>query len=208
MTKVFYQNKVQKKLGLKSSSDITLQRSGVIEACYDASMGAELLAVANKHLFGENIAFLCGVNHLLLRKAGMTSKLASLAGLDDGNIPTQMDQLFNTYVRDQWLSTGVNVSYGVRTRLIGTWSTIKARQAVRELLNARFEIVDIATSTGLNAHLDEHVVSKRLYKTLKTKDSPTDKEVMKRLDEQGLQLLQQLDQSTTRTRSPAVLATN
>ncbi len=208
MTTVHYQNKVQKKLGMKSTTNISLQKSGLIEACYDAELGAELLAIGKKHFFGENIAFICGVNHLLLKKAGMASKLAKLAGLDDGNMPAQMEQLFATYVQPTWGDNVVNVSHNTKVRLKGTWTTIKARQAVREMLTARAEIVQIATSSGLNEHLDAHTISKRLYKTLKTDSSPTDKEVTKRLDAQAVELLQQLDQSTTRTRSPAVLATN
>ncbi len=208
MTTVHYQNKMQKKLGMKSTVNIALQKSGLIEACYDAELGAELLAIGKKHFFGENIAFTCGVNHLLLKKAGMASKLAKLAGLDDGNMPAQMEQLFATYVQPTWGDNVVNVSHNTKTYLKGTWTTIKARQAVRELLTARAEIVQIATSSGLNEHIDSHVVSKRLYKTLKSNESPTDKEVIKRLDAQALELLQQLDNSTTRTRAPAVTTAN
>ena len=188
MTKVTVQNKFQKKIGYKpKQKDIKILYSGIIESCYNDILANEIMKFAIKGAFHECVGFTCAVNHLLLRKAGMQSKLAKVASLDEGTLQEQMNQVYDTYIK-QYSELEVNLSYSQRGYLVAKWTNISSRQAVRELLKARIEIARIAFSS-LETEVREKLISKFLYNTLQKNESSTDKEVMKRLDAQALETL-------------------
>ena len=198
MTTVKVQNKFQKKFNMTpSKKDITVAHGGIVEACYSDVLATELMKFAKNGSFQECIGFACATNHLLLRKAGMQSKLAKVASLTDGTLTEQMGQVYDTYIKE-YSEMQINLHFKVRANLTGRWTNITSRQAVRELLAARGAVVLIAFSS-LEYELKQQLITKFLFNTLQKKESSTDKEVMKKLDAQALQMLD----FEARTRSDA-----
>ena len=85
---------------------IKVIHTGIVEACYNSIMADELMKFAANGMSADAIEFTCAINHLLLRKAGMTSKLAKVASIKDGSLPEQMDQVHDTYVKPNFRSWG------------------------------------------------------------------------------------------------------
>ena len=183
---------MDKKFGGKFSehkkSNIDIKSEGLFEACYDQELGNELMKIAKAHYWDESIGFICGVNHLLLRKAGMASKLQQLAGLESANMVDQMQQVYDRYVSTT-AEKQVNLSMDTRQFVSDHWDSIKSTQAVGYLLNARSAIARMLIKDALSRDIRDEIISIRLSKTLQLRESPMEKEVMKRLDAMAPQLI-------------------
>ena len=166
----------------------TCQSGGFVEACYDREMARELLKIAEPNYWDENVGFVIAVNHLLLRKVGIGTKLQWLAGIDrqntDKSMNSHMQQVFDRFIPDSGAKQ-VNIAYSKRDNLKNTWTAIKNAQGVSALLAARNEIASLTVSDPLARDISEKIISRRLYKTLKSAESPTEAEVLKRLRRMG-----------------------
>lgn len=171
-------------------TDINIQYSGLVEACYDKDLARELLEIGNKHYWGESIGFITGVNHVLRRKVGIGTKTARMAGLTrHGSMDDHMQQLYDLYV-PEGSDKEVNIRYGNRTMLVTKWTSIKSAQAVGMLLKARYDVVSMCVRDCLKRDVQKHLISPRLARTLELKPSPSDEEVLKRLTAQGPALIE------------------
>ncbi len=179
----YNKTKLGKATGYYSKAKIMVYTMGVIEICYDQNKVKGLMKIAADNYFDENLIFVCAINHLLLRKAGMASNLTEMGGLTDGGIDAQMQQVFDTYISTNG-SRQVNLQWNTRQEIIAQWTTIKSRQAIGQLLTARLQIAQLAGS-NLHNYLNEKYVSKAVVNNIGEKASPTDEKVMKVLDSQS-----------------------
>ena len=184
MPEVTYaKTKLGKATGFYTKGILHVGKPGLIEICYDKNKAVGIVKIAEDEFYSENITFLCAAQHLFLRKAGMASNLTQIAGLTDGGLDAQMQQVFDTYIKTGSLRE-VNLSFGVRKGITGQWTTIKSRQAVGQLLSARNEIAQIA-QRALEQSLNGKYVSKEVFTTFNEGKTPTDDKVMKVLDSQS-----------------------
>ena len=111
----------------------------------------------------------------------MGTKLQRLAGLESANMVDQMQQVYDRFIPTSSVKS-VNISNRVQKTIMHNWTTIKSTQAVGYLLKARSEIAAMLVMDALSRDIQSAIISKKLCKTLQLVESPTDKEVMKRLD--------------------------
>ena len=171
--------------------DINITHEGIVEACYDRELGNELLKIGQKYLWAESIGFIVGVNHLLLRKVGIGTKLQKTAGLTTANLDGQMQQLYDLYIPAS-ADQQVNINSANRVNLLNNWHAIKSAQACGILMDARHDIVEMIRLDCLPRDVKKSIISPRLAKILSVNPSPTDVEVVKRLEAQGPTLIQHL----------------
>ena len=171
---------------------IGVNAGGVVEACYDREMSTELMKMAVITYWDDSVGFICGVNHLLLRKVGIGTKLQNLAGLQSANMVDQMQQVYDRFVPTA-ADKSINVSSSVRIKIMDNWTRIKSSQSILWLLAARTELVAMLVKDSLARDIQQHLISKRLAETLQKMESPTDNEVMKRLKKMGPQMIEHLD---------------
>ena len=179
----YAKTKLGKATGFYTKDTLIVGKPGLIEVCYDKNKAAGIVKIAEEEYYGENITFLCAVQHLFLRKAGMASNLTELAGLKGGGLDAQMQQVFDIYIETGAIRE-VNLSHSQRQGIITQWTTIKSRQAVGQLLTARNEIAQIA-QRALGQSLNGKHVSKAVFTTFNEGKTPTDDKVMKVLDSQS-----------------------
>lgn len=164
----------------RKTVNISSQIAGLIEVCYDRDLARELMAIAKKGFWDENVGFIIGVNHLLCRKVHIGTKLQGLAGLQTGDMDNQMQQVYQRYI-PQSAEKSVNVSSSIRSFLTNNWTSIKSAQAVSQILEAREFIASGTIRDALPRDVQQSVISRRLYKTLQLSESPTDAKVMKKM---------------------------
>ncbi len=184
MAEVTYaKTKLGKATGYYSKGTMIVGKPGLVEICYDKNKAAGIVKIAEEEYYSENVVFLCAVHHLFLRKAGMASNLTELAGLKDGGLDAQMQQVFDIYIKTGAIRE-VNLSHKRRLDIMKQWTTIKSRQAVGQLLKARNDIALVA-QRALSRHLNGKYVSKAVFTTFNEGKTPTDDKVMKILDSQS-----------------------
>ena len=179
---------------------VAFQNKGIIEACYHPDTAKELMFVTTAFFANENVAYVIACNHLLLRRAGLASKLQDLAGFSQGGLQNQMDQAFTKYISDNSDAT-INLSYANRRNLVTGWTAIRAGTNVRALIVGRWELVGLLSSDTLNHVAKKYRLTKKLATMLNTSKSPTDDDVMWRLN------LLQADTQAPSTRTRAVANT-
>ena len=169
-------------LSRHATTKIDVYIGGLLEACYDLELAKELSVIVSERIFtDEAISFICGVNHLLLRKVGLPTRLYSVAGISRrGGLADHMQQLFDRHI-PMTTELFVNISGRERNKLINNWTWIHASQNVSSLVKGRSKIVS-DTHTSLQRVIEKTVISKRLARTLNMEESKTDNEVMRRLN--------------------------
>ena len=177
-----FETTLQRRNIFSSRKTVTIryQIAGVIEACYDFDLARELMAIATKWYWDENVGFVVAVNHLLCRKVHIGTKLWRLVGIQTGNMDHQMHQIYQRFVPDS-ADKKINVSYDIRRFLVNNWTSIRSAQAVSQMLEARELIASTMVRDCLPRDLATAVISRRLYKTLQLSQSPTDAKVMKKM---------------------------
>ncbi len=179
----YHRTMIGKMTGHHSEAKINTGQSGLIEVCYDKNKAQGIIKIAEDHHYSEQVTFVCAINHLLLRKAGMASNLMKVACLSDGGIEAQMQQVHDLYIKENGERV-VNIDHSIRKNITGHWTTIKSRQATGQLLTARQDVAQKVAS-ALFQDIDKKFVSKDVLNTFNNDKSPTDVKVMKVLDSQS-----------------------
>ena len=181
-----FETTLQRRNIFSSRKTVTIRYkiAGVIEACYDFDLARELMAIATKWFWDENVGFVVSVNHLLCRKVQIGTKLWRLVGIQTGNMDHQMHQVYQRFVPTA-SAKPVNLSSDIRSFLMNNWTSIRSAQAVSQMLEARELIASTMVRDCLPRDLATAVISRRLYKTLQLSQSPTDAKVMKKIGKMG-----------------------
>lgn len=161
---------------------VMFQEKGLIEACYDPELGADLVRLCTPVFAAENIQFIIACNHLLQRRAGLNSPpaLAALAGLTQGyTVNQQLNEAFTGFIA----SDDINLSYGLSQSLLNRRTAITAGANVRELVPARDYLAHNMQQGTLNSAATRQgtVLSRKLVATLTSSQRPTDENVMWRV---------------------------
>ena len=177
-------------------------RKGLLEICYQYDLAIELFKAINGKFWDDSFVFAISVNHVLLRKCHVNSKLPLVFkevakwAIDkktfadaifsekkkDITLLAQMQHVMDTYVADG-CECPVNISSQNRRKLLGKRSAIESAQAAQAFVSARDDVIRMGHKNILQNEKELNF-GKKLSDALYTDSSPTEdalKELLKKL---------------------------
>lgn len=184
------------------SSDSKTSYISIVELCYHPDTARDVLDVTKKEWSDEGAEFIIACNHVFLQKAGMSSKLGTRLPFDNkGNIGTGLKEIFSRYLADN-APREVNISYKMSKDLKKTQPAICASHEVQALVPARDECAKLVGRIVQRLVVDGNVkASPQFKRIIEAGVSPTDQEVMTKLNAQANNIANFLSSAPTRGRS-------
>ena len=188
-----------KYLRVDKNVEIVNQGNKIVEACYDLDVALEILRIAKMGFADESVEFIIAANHLFLTKAGVRSRLDVAVTIDcDSGLTNAIKALFDTYISDKG-ERELNLFGPKRRRLMKFAHVICSSQDLKALVETRFECGGLA-AVAVDEYVEKNTVMPKLKKALEATGTPTDDEVMRRLNRQSTNVSDFLSSVDTRSR--------
>lgn len=172
----------------------------IIEACYDLECAKALHEITKIEYSDDSIEFITDTNHLFLTKAGMSSRLKSIVKIDtNGGLAKGISALFERYISNNG-SRQVNLSSGNRRKLTKMQHVITASHDVKALIRAR-DVCGGLAAVAIQNFVKSRKVMPKLKEVLESDSTPTNAEVLRRLNQQDTNVSDFLANVGTRSRS-------